>query len=323
MSVLEQFGLAPEGYTRGRGGIIASTRNGLKLLYECSKSDSFYEREDRITQCLAKTGFLYIDEYCRTLEGGLFAEDARGTRYILKNWYDSRECDIRNVTNVMEAVSILANLHKKMQQMERADDLLRYNNSSDLRMKFDKHTKEMRMIGNYLKKKKNKNEFEMLARKSLNVFHEQALAAMEALAGIDYGERIETARNRLEFCHGSYNYHNILFLNKGNLVANFDHCFIDCQITDLYQFMRKILEKNAWNEKIGYNMIDAYNNIKPVSDIDMSILRILFIYPEKFWKIINYYYGSNKTLISRKSIEKLQDVIALEEKRQNFLQSLH
>lgn len=38
-------------------------------------------------------------------------------------------------------------------------------------------------------------------------------------------------------------------------------------------------------------MLDEYDKVKPVSDIDLELLGVLFSFPEKFWKIINYYYN--------------------------------
>ena len=48
----------------------------------------------------------------------------------------------------------------------------------------------------------------------------------------------------------------------------------------------------------------------------------MFLYPEKFWKIVNHYYNGNKSWVSEKSIGKLQSLIELEEKRQKFLSEL-
>lgn len=323
LTVLEQYGLEAKKSMRARGGLIAVTDKGLKLLYECNKSDGFYERECMITRSLAMTGFEYIDTYVCTLGGGLFSQDAQGRKYILKNWFDGRECDVRNTANILEAVKLLANLHIKFGEMEKCDDLLHYNNASDLRMKFDKHTKEMRMVGNYLKNKKNKNDFEILMRKALIPFHEEALRAIELLEEVDYGSRLEEARTSLELCHGSYNYHNVLLSDRGSAVTNFDRCCVDCRITDVYKFMRKLLEKNNWDVKLGHSMLEAYDMIYPISDTDRKILEVNFVYPEKFWKIINFYHNSNKSWIPRKSFEKLENVIEQNAMRQNFVQTLH
>ena len=309
--MIGQYGLEVRKSVRTRGGIAVLTDDGYKLLYECTRSDSYYERENMITAGIKRTGFEYIDTYVMTAEGTLFSQDAQGRKYILKDWFDAQECDIRNETHVAMAAGTLAVLHGHMMNMDKCEHELKYNNATDMRMKFDKHTKEMRMVGNYLKGKKNKNEFEMLMRRSLMTFHEEALIAAQELEEMDYGSRIEKARTSYEMCHGSYNYHNVLFTDRGCAVTGFEHCCVDCQINDLYQFMRKLLEKNGWDARAGHSVIEAYSEVRPVSDDDMKLLRINFLYPEKFWKVINFYNNSNKSWIPRKSIEKLEGVLAM------------
>lgn len=323
LSVIGQYGLEVRKSVRTRGGIAVLTDDGYKLLYECTRSDSYYERENMITAGIKRTGFEYIDTYVMTAEGTLFSHDAQGRKYILKDWFDAQECDIRNETHVAMAAGTLAVLHGHMMNMDKCEHELKYNNATDMRMKFDKHTKEMRMVGNYLKGKKNKNEFEMLMRRSLMAFHEEALIAAQELEEMDYGSRIEKARTSYEMCHGSYNYHNVLFTDRGCAVTGFEHCCVDCQINDLYQFMRKLLEKNGWDARAGHSVIEAYSEVRPVSDDDMKLLRINFLYPEKFWKVINFYNNSNKSWIPRKSIEKLEGVLAQNDARKAFIETLH
>lgn len=321
--MIGQYGLEVRKSVRTRGGIAVLTDDGYKLLYECTRSDSYYERENMITAGIKRTGFEYIDTYVMTAEGTLFSQDAQGRKYILKDWFDAQECDIRNETHVAMAAGTLAVLHEHMMNMDKCEHELKYNNATDMRMKFDKHTKEMRMVGNYLKGKKNKNEFEMLMRRSLMTFHEEALIAAQELEEMDYGSRIEKARTSYEMCHGSYNYHNVLFTDRGCAVTGFEHCCVDCQINDLYQFMRKLLEKNGWDARAGHSVIEAYSEVRPVSDDDMKLLRINFLYPEKFWKVINFYNNSNKSWIPRKSIEKLEGVLAQNDARKAFIETLH
>ena len=52
---------------------------------------------------------------------------------------------------------------------------------------------------------------------------------------------------------------------------------------------------------------------------DYYYLYILFAYPEKFWKIANNYYNSNKAFMSPKYLEKLQAVILQEQEKQEML----
>ena len=139
----------------------------------------------------------------------------------------------------------------------------------------------------------------------------------------DYGKRLQKARANLELCHGGYTYHNVFILADGVFISNFDHVCVDCQVMDLYQFMRKVLEKNDWDVNLGNEIIKAYQDENRLEDVDLKILEVNLTYPEKFWKILNFYHGSNKSWIPRKNLEKLEQIISQEEKRQKFLETLH
>ena len=111
---------------------------------------------------------------------------------------------------------------------------------------------------------------------------------------------------------------------EGNHIAvvNFNHSAKGLQIQDLYFFLRKVMEKHDWNVNLGKQLIDKYNMIKKLSDRELSLLQIMMSYPEKFWKIANFYYNTSKAFISERNLEKLEQVIALEEQKEVFLEEV-
>lgn len=51
----------------------------------------------------------------------------------------------------------------------------------------------------------------------------------------------------------------------------------------------------------------------------MEVLHALLLYPEKYWKLVNFYYNGKKTWISEKNYEKLEKIRAQEPDRQKFI----
>ena len=92
----------------------------------------------------------------------------------------------------------------------------------------------------------------------------------------------------------------------------------DIQVADLYRFMRKILEKYNWNLELAGEMLREYHKIRPISAEEWKNLRVRFTYPEKYWKLANYYYSHKKVWISEKNVEKLQNLIRQRETWENF-----
>ena len=75
-----------------------------------------------------------------------------------------------------------------------------------------------------------------------------------------------------EYCvtHGEYNYHNVLMQTEGmhsqiEATTNFDKFKRDIQVEDLYYFLRKVMEKHGWKERLGDNMLNAYSAIRPLT----------------------------------------------------------
>lgn len=84
--------------------------------------------------------------------------------------------------------------------------------------------------------------------------------------------------------------------------------------------MRKVLEKNNWSFEFGEEMLRAYEEITPLTYEEQAQLFDRFYYPEKFWKIVNFYYNSGKSWISGRNIEKLNKVKAQEQNKEYFLE---
>lgn len=104
--------------------------------------------------------------------------------------------------------------------------------------------------------------------------------------------------------HGSYSYHNVLFVGKDLAVTNFDRAEIGIQVRDLYDFLRKVMEKNGWQAEFGKSLIDAYDRERKLEETERRVLYAMLLYPEKYWKLVNFYYNSRKSWMSAKNLEK-------------------
>ena len=104
-------------------------------------------------------------------------------------------------------------------------------------------------------------------------------------------------------------------------MINFEKCIRDNPVRDLYLFMRKLLEKSSWSVELGTLLINAYNEERTMSEEEYTQLYYRLIYPEKFWKIVNFYYNSGKALIPGRNLEKLEKLLSQEEDKIRFLEN--
>lgn len=341
LEVLNQYDVKIMGCVRGRGGILVSTDKGEKLLLECSKQDKYYLREDCITRAVKENGFENVDTYVRNSDNEIISVlPDEGRKYVLKDMYPGSECNVKNLRDIKASVSTMAKLHIALNAASRSLCI----NYSGVRLSRGsikdtvvRHTRELKMAENYLKNKKRRTEYELTIYRQLGKFYSEARTAVDMLQNSEVEARLEKALDSNELVHGNFNYHNVIICDKperGNYpagsntsgvmtaVTNMEKCRIDCQIWDLYQFMRKILEKYNWDIDLAFKMLDEYDKVKPIEDGELKVLSVLFTFPEKFWKITNYYYNMNKAWVPPKSIEKLESCIAQNGRRLDFLATI-
>ncbi len=320
LKVLEQYDLKISGTRRGRGSFICETDRGLKLITEFYGSVNRLRFQNRVLDHLREQGYMLVDRTVENAEGELVTKDRDETVYIVKDWFDGRECDTKNTSDIFQAVRHLAKLHKllRMPNQEGAE----IYTGERLDEEYAGRNREMKKAWNFIRGRRRKNEFESCFLNHFSLFFEQAQEAERNLSQSAYGEMYETAREQGLICHGDYNQHQILNTRKGMATTNFTKCRYDVQTGDLYQFLRKILEKQEWDLKLGMAMVEEYDRELSLDRAAREYLRIRMAYPEKFWKLANHYYNHNKAWIPGKNVEKLQMLVSQQQKREAFLKIL-
>ena len=79
------------------------------------------------------------------------------------------------------------------------------------------------------------------------------------------------------------------------------------------------MEKNQWKQKTGQKILEAYEEVRPLSEREKEFAALSLAYPGKFKKIAGSYYRSNKAHLSKKNVEKLQICIRQTEEKYEFL----
>lgn len=320
LKVLEQYDLKVLGTRRGRGSFICETDRGLKLITEFYGSAKRLRFQNRVLAQLREQGYTLVDCTVENAEGELVTKDRDETAYIVKDWFEGKECDTKNEEDILAAVRNLAKLHKLL-RFHQEDDAKAYVGER-LDEEYAARNREVKKAWNYMRGRRRKSEFESCFLNSYSMFFEQAQEALRSLADSEYREMYEAALERGMLCHGDYNQHQVLNTKKGTATTNFGRCRYDVQTGDLYQFLRKILEKQDWDVRLGMAMVEEYDKIFTLGRPERRYLRIRLAYPEKFWKLANHYYNHNKAWIPGKSVEKLQMLIFQQQKMNTFLKTL-
>lgn len=318
VEALPQYDLEIGNVRKGRSGWLCETNQGIKLLKEYRGTMKRLEFETQVLGQVREAGDVLVDAYIRTSQGELISLAEDGTRFVLKDWYLDRECNLKDKEEILEAITQIARLHRTFQDIPEQEE---WNLGSimvqPMDLEMERHNKELLRARNYIRGKRKKTEFELCVIGNFQLFYEQALIAQEGLSNL-----LKEGGARVFLCHGDLDHHHVLMGNRYVAIIEYNKMHLGNQMTDLYHFMRKVMEKQNWNQVLGLDMLKAYDRILPLGSWERKCLYYLFLYPEKYWKQINFYFNANKAWIPARNVEKLCSLEAQLENRDLFLSKL-
>lgn len=334
VSLLEQYELEVEGTRKGRDAILLNTDKGTLVFKEYGGNPDRLRVQECLLRTIAEKGLVETESLIPTKEGEWYVKDADGVCYIVKTWHDGRECNVREPEENFAAVRLLAKLHLSTQdglsqsalpakaeadEATEQDAMPKEPVPFSIAAEYGKRNRELKRIRRYLLSRSQKTWFEIALLGCFDRFYEQALEAQEGWEA--YRDAAGDGRHA-SYCHGDYQYHNILFDQKKWYLINFERCVRDDPVRDLHLLMRKLLEKNNWSISLGEKLLREYERLRPLSVTSWIDLSYRLRYPEKFWKIANFYYNSGKSWIPEKNMEKLEKLMAREKEKKDFLESV-
>lgn len=322
VSVLEQYDIDVTETKRVRNGVVAAAGEHLYLLREIHMISERMEFLMKVYNLLEESQIVPVDTPIANKEGEYLTKAEDGTTYLLKKWFLGKECEIKKESELVEGAKVLAQIHTVMKLPQ--EELLSkpVMETETLIEEYERHNRELRKIHTFVRKRSVKNAFESEFLKEYDKMYAQAQDSLEKMKQQEYKELYEKERPFYEISHGDYNYHNLLFGQMGSAVTNFEHSHIEIQLSDFYYYLRKVLEKHHYDERLGYRMLRAYDSVITLGKEKREYLKVRLSYPEKFWKIANTYYHSNKAWIPGKNVEKLKLSCSQCAEKEKFLENL-
>lgn len=305
---------------KGRGAILCESDKGLLILKEYNGPANKIFFQDTLLKHIKEAGFPLAETILRTRDDEMIVYDQDRVPYIVKNYFEGKECNNREPEECNQAVQILAQLHN-------CSDLSAWEGMSSqpvfhIEKEYEKHNRELKKVRRFLREKSQKTAFEIYLMKHYDYFLDTALQVTGEVRAYMHGENMENPENFPIVCHGDYQYHNIIQTVDGIALINFEKCVRDNPMRDLYLFMRKLLEKNNWSQSLGDALLNAYDAKRTLTGKDYEQLYYRFAYPEKFWKIANFYYNSGKAWIPGRNMDKLERLLAQENAKKDFLSAI-
>jgi spore coat protein I len=334
MGILDQYDINVKSTRKARDGVLCETEQGLFLVKELRFSEKRLSVLEYLGEYLRSRGCENIDWILKNKDNQLFCTSEEGNRYFLKKWFPGKECDIHREKDVLDAVVNLTKLHCAMVGFgghnvsgEIAEPIIeeetpQISQGEDLREEYFRHNREMKKVRSFVRERAPKSDFELAYLKHFNAMYSSAEDALEQLKSSEYEKLRVQVQEKHTLIHGDYNYHNVLMTYCGVATTNFEHVQENIQVTDLYYFMRKVMEKNRWDPILGDKMLNCYQRYVPLKPEEIKYIAICLAYPEKFWKVANSYSRSRKVLLPAKNLEKLELVVRQHEEKKEFLKTI-
>ena len=310
---------------RCRGAIGIFCQGEMYTLREFNGSERHLKFEKQLLENMSEQSDLYFDEIVADRDGELLSQDMYGKKYVARKSYQSKDFDIKNPGNILKGARILGLLHKHFEMgipdgVNLGEFFHKETMSKPLTVEFERKNRELKRTKNFIIRKNNRNRFESMARESFDDFYNDGYKVCEMARSGEIANYVSESVKKEKLIHSDYNYHNILFPDKGRpyFVTNFDRVKIGIQIRDLYDYLRKTMEKYKWDEKTGYGIIEEYGKVINLTKDDITYLKIKVMYPEKYWKILNHYNNNNKFWLPDKDTAKLIKAVSERKLRINF-----
>lgn len=317
-AVLEKYDIEVLRSWKGRGTILCETKTGIKILKEYKGSKERLLAQKQLLEEIKKRGFYDIEEILLTKEGEILVQDEEKNSYYLKEYWEGKECNVKEYHEICTVTEQMARLHRSMELPEFVKEY--HMEPHSLVKEFEKHNRELIKIRRYLKEKRQKSDFEYFLYQNFDRFllkSERVLEEVKDNCKL-LGEEEQAVKGCL--CHGDFQHHNTIFSGDRAYIINFEKFALDSPMKDLCLFFRKMMEKNNWSMELGQYVLQSYQKQKRMSEEEKYQLYYRLSYPEKFWKIANFYFNSPKTWIPPKNMEKLEKILKQEEQKFVFLE---
>lgn len=215
--------------------------------------------------------------------------------YVMQNYKPCEETDFKDYDDLRGIVMTLARFHKcavGVQSKIRTPEKIKIKNIYEHYIKRQAENNKLKKNIAMLKQKSN---FELLFLEDCEdyrILEEMALANIsKELAD----KLIQVTLENKSIRHKDFTYHTVNKTRENQyIMSQIDLCNYDIQVLDFAQILSKMMQKNEWNKRLLFNLINEYDKERTLSKDEMCLLKFMMIYPEKYNSICFKYMSSRR-----------------------------
>ncbi len=302
----ENYDIKINSISNFRDMFIASTDNGKRLIKITSLKPDRINFIAEAKEHLYNNGFCNIDRTIFTNSGSSCICYNDQTIYLSK-YVEGRESNLDNREESIKCARLLAKMHQASIGFNCSDNSSPRNELGRLPSTYRKRLDEIKK----LKKNavKGRLKFDNLMCRYVDYFYEMGERALNLLDTSDYYDLVEDAEKNKNISHHDFNHHNIFVQNNELYLINFEYCCYDLKVYDLVNLLRRKMRKCQWDIDEAALIINEYSKIEALTESELDLMKVMLMFPQKFWRIVNKYYNSRKSWSEQSYLTRLEEVI--------------
>jgi len=232
----------------------------------------------------------------RNNEGGLYVAH-ESDLYFLTEWIEGKYIDFSQGKQLDDAIKLLADMHRMGEGFDPPKECLVRNDLGRWPSKWHQRITDLKIMAEL--SQRQKDSFDQVFSKIVNVSLEEAYQAMNIIESAGYKEYCRSLNDLKPLCHRDFVYHNLIFNGSGAFLIDFEYCIQDSRVIDLARFVRTSYIEYPWEMDTAQKIILGYQERYPLTITEKKLLLALLMFPHDIWRTGHKWYFSqqrNKSL---------------------------
>lgn len=319
----DAYGIEPYCISQTRESIIFSSKSNNKDRYILKSCQDAPERRIftyAVHAHLNAHGFPYTDSIMKTDSDEIFI-DISGKLYTCSRIIQGRQCVVENDRDLKDASILLAHMHNSSENFTKeiageiitgilpfadTDKYVKNDLGSMIRL-YEHRSSELRRFQRLASRSRGRFDYEYMA--IADHYCRVASDMCTALSESQYTSISEKYAETGAICHRDYTSHNIVFISDsiGGIVG-FDCAAIDLPLLDITNLIKRRMRKCGWRATDADTILNNYSSVRPLSQGETDIIKIVLTFPQKLWRIVNKYYNSRRSWCEKSCLMKLAEI---------------
>jgi len=258
---------------------------------------------------LEQQQFPWFARLVRTAAGEPFLAEGNGF-WLATRWIPGRGCDFRRRQDCLAAARTLAAMHLMARGLTPPPGSRPKTMYRLWPEKYEERIAELQAFQKLLAMKGRLNEFEKGYLKALPRGLELARQALELLHSPAYQQVAADCEQQQTFIHRDVADRNFIIHPEGRaLLIDFDYCRQDLPVADVARLIQRSLKRQGWRPEVAAAILAAYEEVRPLSPDEKTVIAAFLTFPQKFWRLSNRYFYRKEGWSQGKYAGKLKKAV--------------